>query len=61
MWLLGIYGILVIVSEALSVGLLYLFNLILPSAADAVFMAALLAGFVLPWPVAVRITDGWEK
>lgn len=61
MWLLAVYGILFVVAEVLSVGLLFLFESIMPSAANAVFMIALLAGFVLPWPLAVRLTDGWEK
>jgi hypothetical protein len=61
MWLLGMYTILFVVAEGVAVGLLWALSQIAPAAADPVFMAALLAGFVVPWPIAVRLTDGWDK
>ena len=60
MWLLGMYSLLFVVFEILAVGLLFAFENIAPAAASPVFMGALLAGFVIPWPIAVRLTEGWD-
>jgi hypothetical protein len=61
MWLLGIYTILFVVFEIVAVGLLFVFDKVVPDVASIVFMVALLAGFVIPWPIAVRVTEGWDK
>ncbi len=61
MWLLGIYTVIFVICEVFAVGLLYVFDKVVPDLASVVFLFALLAGFVIPWPIAVRVTEGWDK
>ena len=61
MWLLGIYTLLVAVSETMAVGMLFLAERWLTDYSSIVFVTSIFVALIVPWFIAVRLTEGWEK
>ena len=54
--LLAVYTVLVIVSVAGAIGLMFVADKAAPSYAGTIFIVAVSAALVVPWPVAVFVT-----
>lgn|GEM_PF-2490074 len=61
LWLMTLYAVIAFALQALTIGVIYVFEGVLGSWSGVVFITAYFLMFWVAWPIALRLTEPKEE